>query len=55
MNKENIDKQEKSMFIPDTYIPALIEQLKRFCSDRLIYVGLQGSYLRGRCYRKQRH
>ena len=35
------------MFHPDTYIAALIDLLQDALGDRLIYVGLQGSYLRG--------
>lgn len=35
------------MFEIDTYIPALIELLKAAYKERLLYVGLQGSYLRG--------
>lgn len=34
------------MFKPDEYIPALIELLKAAYKERLLYVGLQGSYLR---------
>lgn len=35
------------MFQVDRYIPALIKLLKEAYCDRLLYVGLQGSYLRG--------
>ncbi len=35
------------MFKTDVYIPALIELLKIAYKERLLYVGLQGSYLRG--------
>ena len=35
------------MFKTDVYIPALIELLKVAYKERLLYVGLQGSYLRG--------
>ena len=35
------------MFHPQTYLPALIAQLRRNFGPRLRYVGLQGSYLRG--------
>ena len=35
------------MFETDVYIPALIELLKAAYKERLLYVGLQGSYLRG--------
>ncbi len=35
------------MFQIDTYIPDLIELLKETYRERLLYVGLQGSYLRG--------
>lgn len=35
------------MFQPDRYILALITLLKNTYADRLCYVGLQGSYLRG--------
>ena len=35
------------MFKPDEYISSLIEFLKAAFRERLIYVGLQGSYLRG--------
>ena len=35
------------MFHPDTYIASLINLLQPVFGDRLIYVGLQGSYLRG--------
>ena len=35
------------MFQPDTYIAALTEKLQAAFGDRLLYVGLQGSYLRG--------
>lgn len=35
------------MFHPQTYLPALITQLRRSFGPRLRYVGLQGSYLRG--------
>lgn len=34
------------MFKPDEYIPTLIELLKAAYKERLLYVGLQGSYLR---------
>lgn len=34
------------MFNTDAYIPSLIELLKAAYRDRLLYVGLQGSYLR---------
>lgn len=34
------------MFKTDVYIPALIELLKAAYKERLLYVGLQGSYLR---------
>ena len=35
------------MFKIDEYIPSLIERLKDAYQRRLLYVGLQGSYLRG--------
>ena len=35
------------MFIVDEYIPTLIKLLKTAYKERLLYVGLQGSYLRG--------
>ena len=35
------------MFQPDSYISALLALLKEAFSERLVYVGLQGSYLRG--------
>lgn len=35
------------MFNTDKYILALIELLKPIYHERLLYVGLQGSYLRG--------
>lgn len=35
------------MFQPDQYISSLIHQLKAAFQQRLIFVGLQGSYLRG--------
>lgn len=35
------------MFKTDVYIPTLIELLKAAYKERLLYVGLQGSYLRG--------
>lgn len=35
------------MFNTDVYIPSLIELLKATYHERLLYVGLQGSYLRG--------
>ena len=35
------------MFIVETYMRDITEALKRNFADRLIYVGLQGSYLRG--------
>ena len=35
------------MFQPDMYIAALTEKLQSAFADRLVYVGLQGSYLRG--------
>ncbi|MBP3651276.1 MAG: nucleotidyltransferase domain-containing protein [Clostridia bacterium] len=35
------------MFQPDQYLSSLIHQLKAAFQQRLIYVGLQGSYLRG--------
>ena len=35
------------MFQPDAYISSLIVLLKEAFRDRLLYVGLQGSYLRG--------
>ena len=35
------------MFKTDVYIPSLIELLKHTYHERLLYVGLQGSYLRG--------
>lgn len=35
------------MFQPDSYISALLTLLKETFSERLVYVGLQGSYLRG--------
>ncbi len=35
------------MLKPDVYIHALIELLKAAYKERLLYVGLQGSYLRG--------
>ena len=35
------------MFQPDQYISSLLECLKPMLGDRLCYVGLQGSYLRG--------
>lgn len=35
------------MFQPDSYISALLTLLKLAFSERLLYVGLQGSYLRG--------
>jgi len=35
------------MFQPDTYIAALTEKLQAEFAGRLVYVGLQGSYLRG--------
>ena len=34
------------MFQPDSYISALLTLLKEAFSERLVYVGLQGSYLR---------
>lgn len=35
------------MFQPDSYISALLTLLKKAFRERLLYVGLQGSYLRG--------
>lgn len=35
------------MFQPDSYLSALLTLLKDAFSERLVYVGLQGSYLRG--------
>ena len=35
------------MINPNHYISALIELMKAACNERLLYVGLQGSYLRG--------
>ena len=35
------------MFHPDIYIAALTEKLRAAFGDRLVYIGLQGSYLRG--------
>ena len=35
------------MFIVDEYIPSLIKLLEATFKERLLYVGLQGSYLRG--------
>lgn len=35
------------MFNPDIYISSLIELLQTVYQERLLYVGLQGSYLRG--------
>lgn len=35
------------MFQPNAYISSLIVLLKEAFQDRLLYVGLQGSYLRG--------
>ena len=35
------------MFNPNQYILSLTALLKERCGDRLVYVGLQGSYLRG--------
>lgn len=35
------------MFQPDSYISALLTLLKEAFSERLVYIGLQGSYLRG--------
>ena len=35
------------MFQPDSYISALLTLLKKVFRERLLYVGLQGSYLRG--------
>lgn len=35
------------MFHPDTYIATLTDLLKATYGDRLCYIGLQGSYLRG--------
>ena len=35
------------MFQPDSYISALLTLLKETFCERLVYVGLQGSYLRG--------
>lgn len=35
------------MFQTDLYIPKLVELLKTAYKERLLYVGLQGSYLRG--------
>lgn len=35
------------MFNTDVYVPSLIELLKAAYHERLLYVGLQGSYLRG--------
>lgn len=35
------------MFQPDSYISALLALLKKAFRERLLYVGLQGSYLRG--------
>ena len=35
------------MFQPDSYISALLTLLKNAFSNRLLYMGLQGSYLRG--------
>ena len=37
----------KRMFKIDEYISSLIELLKVAYRERLLYVGLQGSYLRG--------
>lgn len=35
------------MFQPDSYLSALLTLLKEAYSERLVYIGLQGSYLRG--------
>ena len=35
------------MFQPDSYLSALLTLLKEAFSERLVYLGLQGSYLRG--------
>ena len=35
------------MFQPDQYITSLLARLKPILGERLLYVGLQGSYLRG--------
>ena len=35
------------MFTPDTYISSLTEKLQASIENRLVYIGLQGSYLRG--------
>lgn len=35
------------MFQPDIYIDTLIKHLQKALGERLVYVGLQGSYLRG--------
>jgi len=35
------------MFHPDQYIAQLTALLKKACGERLVYMGLQGSYLRG--------
>lgn len=35
------------MFTPKQYIFSLIERMNAACNGRLLYVGLQGSYLRG--------
>lgn len=40
-------RKGKRMFKTDVYISSLIELLKTAYHDRLLYVGLQGSYLRG--------
>ena len=39
--------KDNRMFKIDEYIPSLIELLKDIYHERLLYVGLQGSYLRG--------
>ena len=40
-------RKDKEMFRVDEYISSLIELLKIAYGDRLLYIGLQGSYLRG--------
>lgn len=42
-----LHRKEKVMFKPNIYISSLIELLQTVYQERLLYVGLQGSYLRG--------
>jgi len=42
-----LPRKDKRMFKTDVYIPTLIELLKTAYKERLLYVGLQGSYFRG--------